>query len=798
MDAYDPKAIEEKWQAKWLKEKTFEADQKSNKPKKYILDMFPYPSGDGLHVGHAKIYTGSDVVSRYWRLQGYEVLHPTGFDAFGLPTENSAIKLGIHPQVLTRRNIDRFRKQMQRLGFSYDWSREVDTSDPAYYRWTQWIFLQLFKKGLAYQDTVPINWCPSCLTGLANEEVIDGKCERCGTTVELRPMKQWLLRITQYADRLLKGLEKLDWPAFIVELQRNWIGESHGWKAIFDAAGQPIAIFTTRLDTIFGATYLVLSPEHPAVGAVTTPEYAEGVAQYQKEASRKSALERTDLNKEKSGVFTGGYATNPATNQQIPIWIADYVLPSYGTGAIMAVPAHDARDYEFAKQYDLPIVTVIAPEASDKQTADALYEGEGVLVDSGEFSGTESDTAREAIGVFLSEHKQAERVVFYKLRDWVFSRQRYWGEPIPIIHCPTCGAVPVPEKDLPVELPAVERYQPTGTGESPLAAIEEWVAVPCPVCGEKARRETNTMPQWAGSSWYWLRYPDPRNAAHVADKQALGRWLPVDVYIGGAEHAVLHLLYARFWNMVLCDAGVAPQEEPFPVLRNVGLVMGEDGVKMSKSRGNVINPDEVIEQHGADTLRVYEMFMGPFDQAAQWSQEGIEGSARFLRRVWQLSRRVQEEVKKEDLIQQQTIKRVTIAIETLRFNTGIAALMEWLNALEKAERIPRAQLKIFVVLLSPFAPHVAAELWERMGEKNSLYEAGWPHVDEALLAQAPVQLPVQVNGRLRGTLTLAPGTTQAEVEAAARALPNVQRHVAQKKLIKVVFVPGRLLNFVVQ
>jgi leucyl-tRNA synthetase len=781
---YDPQKIEKKWQARWREQKTFEISEETDKPKKYILDMFPYPSGDGLHVGHAKIYTGADVLARYWRMKGYAVLHPSGWDAFGLPTENSAIKFGVHPRELTHKNIARFRQQMDSLGWSYDWSREINTTDPTYYKWTQWIFLQLYKRGLAYQATVPINWCPSCLTGLANEEVVEGACERCGTRVELRALRQWLLKITTYAERLLAGLEELKWPKFIVELQKNWIGRKEGINISYPVKGlaEEVVCFTTRPETNFGATFVVLAPEH-ALAQKIAQEKPE-VAAYVKEVLQKTELKRLEEEKKKTGVFTGYVAVNRLTKREMPIWISDFVLGHFGTGAVVGVPAHDERDAAFAAAMGLDSVTVIGED--------------GKLINSGEFSGLEEEQAREKIKNYLEDQGYGERATTYSLRDWVFSRQRYWGEPIPIIHCKKCGVVPVPEEELPVELPEVEKYQPTGTGESPLADIEEWVKVACPKCAAPARRETNTMPQWAGSSWYWLRFIDPKNDRVLAAPERLKHWLPVDTYIGGAEHAVLHLLYARFWNLVLYDAGVVPQAEPFSELKNVGLVLGEGGVKMSKSRGNVINPDEVVGKYGADALRLYVMFMGPFEGAAEWDTRSMEGVRRFLRRVWSLLEKESgqsQEVLKVKL--QQTILRVTESIKQVKFNTGVAALMKFLNEAEAVGGLKQEEGEVLVKLLSPYAPHIAEELWERLGKTSSLTEASWPEVDEQVLAQALVTIPVQVNGKVRGTLELVAGAKQDQLEAQARELSNVAKYLALKKIKKIIFVPDRLINFVV-
>jgi leucyl-tRNA synthetase len=801
MSDYRPAEIEPKWQKAWAEAEVFKTLDESGREPYYVLDEFPYPSGDGLHVGHVKIYTATDVAARYWRMRGREVLHPTGWDAFGLPTENSAIKFGIHPAELTRRNVDRFRRQMKMMGLSYDWSREIDTSDPAYYRWTQWIFLRLFERGLAYEATVPINWCPSCKTGLANEEVIEGRCARCGHEVVRKPVRQWLLKITEYADRLLAGLDELDWPEYIKDIQRNWIGRSEGAEIEFpisSPAGESqfsIRVFTTRPDTIFGATYVVVAPEHTLLAESAIREQINNwsqVAAYIEEARNKTDLQRQEDEKEKTGVrLEGVEAVNPATGEPIPIFVADYVLMSYGTGAIMAVPAHDERDFDFARRFDLPVRQVI-------EGGQLPYTGEGQLVNSGQFDGSSSQEAKTAI----AREVGGEAKIMYKLRDWVFSRQRYWGEPIPLIHCEKCGVVSVPADELPVELPEVEKYEPTGTGESPLAAIEEWVNVSCPNCGGPARRETNTMPQWAGSSWYWIRFVDPGNRKFLADKDRVREWLPVDIYVGGAEHAVLHLLYGRFWNMVLHDEGIVPDPEPFQRRHIVGLVLAADGQKMSKSRGNVVNPDDEVAAYGADTTRLFAMFMGPFDQTAAWTTAGIAGAHRFLQRVWRLSEKVQAEGERlsehDELQLHQTVKRVTMGIEQFRFNTAVAALMEMLNTLEKYPVVPGEAWGIFARLLSPFAPHLAEELWFRLGHTEMIARGEWPQADENILAAAAVTIPVQVNGKVRGEVVMGREALQADVEAAARELQNVAKYLAAVEVDSVVYVAGRLINFVVR
>lgn len=800
---YNPQQIEAKWQKYWLEHKLYRIDETPNKPKKYVLDMFPYPSGDGLHVGHVKIYTASDVVARYLRMNGYAVLHPTGWDAFGLPTENSAIKFGVHPADLTKRNIDRFRGQMRRLGLMYDWDREVNTTDPKYYKWTQWIFLRLYKMGLAYEATVPINWCPSCKTGLANEEVVDGKCDRCGTPVIQKPMRQWLLGITKYADRLLKDLDQLDWPEFIKELQKNWIGRKEGINIDYqiEGAGETITCFTTRPDTNFGATFVVLAPEHPFVQKIKgqNPE----VQKYYEYAMSKTELERQEEGRKKTGVFTGYYAINNLTGYKMPVWVSDFVLGGFGTGAVVGVPGHDKRDFEFAQTFNIPIIRVVIGADNDDSPItriEQVQEETGRMVNSDFLNGLDIHEATEKIMDHMEAKGWGKRVVSYKLRDWVFSRQRYWGEPIPLIHCEKCGVVPVPEDQLPVELPAVEKYQPTGTGESPLAAIPEWVNVKCPKCGGPGQRETNTMPQWAGSSWYFLRYADPNNDTALASPEALKHWLPVDTYIGGAEHAVLHLLYARFWAKALQDDGVLNFSEPFLKLRNVGLVMGEDGQKMSKSRGNVINPDDVIAEFGADTLRIYEMFMGPFEASAAWNTKSIAGARRFLKRVWQVVEKHRAGGGADDLelVLQQTIKRVSDSSANFRFNTAISSLMELLNALEAAASVSQKTLETFVLLLSPYAPHLSEELWHQLGHEDSVLVQAWPVYDEKVIKSAMITLPVQVMGRVRGTLEVEPGLDQAEIEAQARALPNVAKYLEGARVMKVVYVKDRLINFVVK
>lgn len=792
---FDHLEIEPRWQAVWEHQRVFAArDNDPTRPAVYVLDMFPYPSGAGLHVGHPEGYTATDIYCRYLRMTGHNVLHPMGWDAFGLPAEQYALETGIHPRISTEQNIARFRQQIKSLGFSYDWQREVNTTDPAYFKWTQWIFLQLFKRGLAYMADVPVNWCPALGTVLANEEVVNGVSERGGHPVVRKPMRQWMLRITAYAERLLNDLDLLDWPEPLKLMQRNWIGRSEGAEVHFDADGRRISVFTTRPDTLFGATYMVLAPELPLVDQLTTPAQRAAVVAYREQTARKSDLERTDLAKVKTGVFTGAYAVNPVNQQRIPVWIADYVLASYGTGAIMCVPGHDQRDWEFARAYQLPIVEVI----SGGDLAAAAHEGDGTLVNSGFLNGLDVARAKQAMIAWLEEHGVGRRMVTYKLRDWLFSRQRYWGEPIPIVHCAGCGAVAVPEEQLPVTLPELERYQPTGTGEPPLAAATAWVNTTCPQCGGPAKRETNTMPQWAGSSWYYLRYIDPHNDQRLVDPEKERYWMPVKVYVGGAEHAVLHLLYARFWHKVLYDIGVVSTPEPFMKLINQGMILGEDGEKMSKSRGNVINPDDVVKEYGADTLRMYEMFMGPLEQVKPWNTRGVEGLYRFLQKVWRLAQR--EHAAQQDpaveRLRHKTLKKVGDDIAAFRFNTAISAMMIFVNeALERGAT--RADVETLLLMLSPFAPHLAEELWHQYGHTTLICQERWPAYDPALIVDEEVEVVVQVNGKLRARLRLAKGTPEAEAVAAARGLAEVAKWLDGATLRKTVFVPDKLINFVV-
>ncbi|MCX7024498.1 MAG: leucine--tRNA ligase [Spirochaetes bacterium] len=806
--------IEKKWQAYWERDKTFRAVEDPSIPRekrRYVLDMFPYPSGAGLHVGHPEGYTATDIYCRFLRMNGYAVLHPMGFDSFGLPAENYAIQTGTHPSVTTMANIGRFRTQIKSLGFSYDWDREVSTCAPEYYRWTQWIFLQLFKRGLAYEAEAPINWCPNCKTGLANEEVRDGECDRCHTKVVRRSIRQWILKITAYADRLLEDLEELDWSEAIKAMQRNWIGKSEGANVSFalDGRDEVIEVYTTRPDTLFGATYMVLAPEHRLVPAITTPAQRAEVDAYIEAAARKSDLERTDLAKDKTGVFTGTYAVNPANGRKIPVWISDYVLISYGHGAIMAVPAHDDRDWEFAKKFGLPIIQVVAPEGgvaakigvAARSDPEICFAGEGIAVNSGDFDGMSTADFRKAITEWLEKKGIGRKAVNYKLRDWVFSRQRYWGEPIPVVHCPKCGIVPLPESQLPLTLPDVASYEPSGTGESPLATIESWVKTSCPSCGGPARRETNTMPQWAGSCWYYLRYLDPGNAKEFAAKDKVDYWMPVDLYVGGAEHAVLHLLYARFWHKVLYDIGAVTTKEPFRRLVNQGMILGEDNQKMSKSGGNVVNPDDIVREFGADTMRLYEMFMGPLEVSKPWATAGLVGVSRFLERLWTISDRpAVDEAPGSGLekLLHKTIRKVTEDTASLDFNTAISQMMILSNEVAKLDAVPRSLWRAFIALVGPYAPHLAEELWGKAGGKPSVAKAAWPVFDPELCKDEEIEIVVQVNGKLRDRLVVPPGTPEAELEALARALPKVKEHADGRTIARVITVKDRLVNIVVK
>jgi leucyl-tRNA synthetase len=821
--------IEPKWRRYWAEHKTFAAREPESTsaqvpkspshtpstpapshsgtpaPKLYVLDMFPYPSGAGLHVGHPEGYTATDIYSRFQRMRGFNVLHPMGWDAFGLPAEQYAIDTGTHPAITTKKNIDTFRRQIQMLGFSYDWDREVDTTDPEYYKWTQWIFLQLFKKGLAYEAEVPVWWCEGCKAVLANEEVnADGTCDRKGhKNVYRRPLRQWILKITEYAARLLTDLELVNWPESIKEQQRNWIGWSEGAEVDFKTeTGAVLRIFTTRPDTLFGATYMVLAPEHTLVEKVTIPQQKAAVDSYRAEAARKSELERTQLEKEKTGVFTGGYAINPVNDERIPIWVADYVMMGYGTGAIMAVPAHDERDFEFAKKFGLEIRTVVQPpEGIDPHG----FTGDGIAINSGPITGLPTPEAKKKITAWLVEKGLGKTTVQYKLRDWLFSRQRYWGEPIPIVHCPEHGAVPLPESELPLKLPEMKDYTPTGNAEPPLAKATDWVNTKCPQCDGPAKRETNTMPQWAGSCWYYLRYIDPKNDAAFVAKDKEKYWMPVDLYIGGAEHAVLHLLYSRFWHKVLFDLGHVSTPEPFMRLVNQGMILGEDGVKMSKARGNVINPDDVVREYGADSLRIFEMFMGPLDMVKPWSTNGLEGVYRFLGRAWRLFCDEDGKLLLDDSepsgtllkVLHHTIKKVGEDTEALAFNTAISQMMIFVNEVTAQEKRSRTLLEPFVLLLAPYAPHLAEELWERLGHKESLAYEPWPKYDETLLKEDKVTVILQINGKIRDRVEVPAQISSADLEKLALANAHIQQHLAGKQVKKVIVVPGKLVNIAV-
>jgi len=802
---YNHREIEKKWQEYWAKNKTFKTLNDDSKPKFYALDMFPYPSGAGLHVGHPEGYTATDILSRFKRMQGYDVLHPMGWDAFGLPAEQYALDTGNDPAEFTAKNIATFKRQIQELGFSYDWDREINTTDPEYYKWTQWIFIQLYKNGLAYIDEVPVNWCPALGTVLANEEVIDGKSERGGHPVIRKPMKQWMLRITAYADRLLKDLDELDWPESIKEMQRNWIGRSEGAEVTFTVQGtdKKFRVFTTRPDTLFGATYCVLAPEHDLVKEITTPEQREQVEAYLEQVQTKSDLERTDLAKEKTGVFTGAYAINPVNGKAIPIWIADYVLASYGTGAIMAVPAHDQRDYEFAKKFNLPIIAVLEGGNIEQEA----FTGDGPHINSDFLNGLGKEDAIQKAIEWLEEKGVGERKVSYRLRDWLFSRQRYWGEPIPIIHWEDGTMTTVPEEELPLRLPKAKDIRPSGTGESPLANIEEWVNVVDPKTGKRGRRETNTMPQWAGSSWYFLRYIDPHNKEKLADEELLKRWLPVDIYIGGAEHAVLHLLYARFWHKFLYDLGVVPTKEPFQKLFNQGMILGENNEKMSKSRGNVVNPDDIVRSHGADTLRLYEMFMGPLDASVAWSTKGLDGARRFLDRVWRLfvaedgklSNKIQESNDQTlEKVYHQTVKKVTDDFNQLHFNTAISQLMVFINECYKVEVVPKQYAEGFVKMLYPITPHIGEELWSVLGHEGTITYEPWPTYDESKLVDDEVEVVVQVNGKVRSKVKVAKDAAKEQLEQIAKEDERVKEHIEGKEIVKVIVIPGKLVNIVVK
>jgi leucyl-tRNA synthetase len=799
MDKYNPQEVEPKWQKIWEEKGLYRAEDFSDRSKSYILIEFPYPSGQGLHVGHARSYSALDAVARKKRMEGRNVLFPIGWDAFGLPAENYAIKMGVYPKETTAENIANYKRQLKSLGLSFDWSREINTTDPKYYKWTQWIFLKLFEKGLAYQAEMPVNWCPSCKIGLANEEVVGGNCERCGSQVEKKTLKQWMLKITAYADRLIEDLEKVDFPEKVKLQQINWIGKSYGTEIDFkvEDLDEVIRVFTTRADTLFGVTAVVLAPENPLTEKLIKADYRAAAEKYVSAAKRKSDFERTKTEKEKTGVFTGSYCLNPANSEKVPIWIGDYVVASYGGGAVMVVPAHDKRDYDFAKEYGLQIKEVVSGGDISK---DAFVDY-GVLVSSGEFNGLSSEEAIKKIAESLEKKALGRKTVQYKLRDWVFSRQHYWGEPIPIIHCKKCGQVPVPEKDLPVELPFVEKYQPTGTGESPLAAISEWVNVKCPECQGPAKRETDTMPNWAGSNWYFMRYLDPQNDKALASKDKLEYWLPVDWYNGGFEHVTLHLLYSRFIYKFLYDIGTAPSLEPYQKRTCHGIVLAEDNRKMSKSFGNVINPDDIVREYGADTLRLYEMFMGPFDQAIAWSTNGMKGCYRFLEKTWKLvsgSGSARESGQEIINALHKLNKKVDEDLESAKFNTIIAAFMEFINLCqENKEKVGRDVAERFLVLLSPFAPHTAEELWQELGHEESIFQQKWPEAEAEFLKEESITLIIQVNGRVRDKVAVRADVLEKEAKELAISREKVKNWISGKKIKKIIFVPGRLINIVI-
>ena len=800
---YDYAQIEKKWQDIWDEKQTFAAKDDYSLPKFYGLVEFPYPSGQGLHVGHPRSYTAIDIVCRKKRLEGYNVLYPMGWDAFGLPTENFAIKNHVHPAEVTKKNIANFKRQLKSLGFSFDWSREINTTDPEYYKWTQWIFLQLYKKGLAYKKKMSVNWCTSCKCVLANEEVVNGHCERCGSEVIHKEKSQWMLKITDYAEKLLEGLDEVDFIDRVKTQQRNWIGRSYGTQVKFSTnIGDTFEVFTTRADTLFGVTYMVMSPEHPLINKWADKiTNMDEVTAYRQEAAKKSDFERTELAKDKTGVkISGVTAINPVNGKEVPIFIADYVLISYGTGAIMAVPAHDTRDWEFAKKFGLPIIEVVAG-GEDVQAAPYTECATGKLVNSGFLDGMSVEDAKKAIQEWLTERNLGERKTNYKLRDWVFSRQRYWGEPIPIVHCDKCGYVPVPESELPLVLPNVDSYEPTDNGESPLAKMTDWVNTTCPHCGGPAHRETDTMPQWAGSSWYFLRYCDPHNDKELASTEALKYWTPVDWYNGGMEHTTLHLLYSRFWHKFLYDIGVVPSPEPYAKRTSHGMILGENGEKMSKSRGNVVNPDEIVRDYGADTMRVYEMFIGDFEKAAPWSQSSIKGSKRFLDKVWALSDKLTEGDSYRTELESafhRTIKKVTEDIEGLKMNTAIAALMSLLNDIQGFGGINEAEFKTYLILLNPFAPHMTEELWQQAGFEGMLNEAEWPKYDEAKCADSTVEIAVQVNGKIKARINVAADISAPDAIAAAKADGAVTAAIEGKSIIKELYVPKKLVNIVVK
>ena len=802
-EMYNHHTVEKKWQKIWEEEKAFKVSEDYSKPKFYALVEFPYPSGQGLHVGHPRPYSALDIVSRKRRMQGYNVLFPMGWDAFGLPTENYAIKNHIHPKIVTKNNVARFKGQLQSLGYSFDWDREINTTDPDYYKWTQWIFLKLFNAGLAYKKEMPINWCTSCKVGLANEEVVNGVCERCGAPVVRKVKSEWMLKITEYADKLIKDLDDVDYIEKVKVSQKNWIGRSEGAEVDFRLKDkdEKLRVYTTRPDTLFGATYMVISPEHPLIDKYKDEiTNWDEIQKYREMAARKSDFERTELAKDKTGVILGGLsAVNPVNGKEIPVWISDYVLMSYGTGAIMAVPAHDTRDWEFAKKFDLPMIQVVEGKEGPVDINEAAFTdvATGKMINSDFLDGLEVTEAKEKMKDFLEEKGIGNRKVNYKLRDWVFSRQRYWGEPIPIVHCEKCGYVPLDESELPLLLPEVDSYMPTDNGESPLAAMTEWVNTTCPCCGGPAKRETDTMPQWAGSSWYFLRYTDPHNTEALASKEALKYWLPVDWYNGGMEHTTLHLLYSRFWHKFLYDQGIVPTKEPYQRRTSHGMILGENGEKMSKSRGNVVNPDDIVQAYGADTLRTYEMFIGAFDLSASWSEDGVKGCRRFLERVWKLQTiMTDEEGYSSDMETKmhQTIKKVSLDFENLKYNTAIAAMMSLINDFYKKNAVTKGEYKTLLTLLNPVAPHITEELWEMIGGEGHVYQTAWPEYDEAKTVESTVEIAVQINGKTRATLSI--GKDDAKEDVLAKAKETIADKLEGKNIIKEIYVPGRIVNIV--
>ena len=799
---YNFKEIEEKWRKIWEENPVNPPDD--SKPKYYCLDMFPYPSGNGLHVGHWRGYVLSDVISRQKLMEGYELLHPMGWDAFGLPAENYAIKTGTHPSEATKKSISNIKRQVNDIAAIYDWDKEINTTDPEYYKWTQWIFIQMFKNGLAYEKEMPLNWCPNCKAVLANEEATNGVCDRCGATVTKKNLRQWMLRITKYADRLLNDLDKLDWPEKVKKMQSDWIGKSYGAEIDFpvDGADKAIKVYTTRPDTLYGATFMVLSPEHPIVKEITTAEYKDAMDKYCYEASTKSNVSRM-TDKEKTGVFTGSYGINPLNGAKTPIWVSDYVLADYGTGAIMCVPAHDDRDFEFAKKFDLPIIQVISKDGKEVENLTEAYTEPGIMINSNEFNGMKSEDAKKKVPDYMEEKGFGKKTVNFKLRDWVFSRQRYWGEPIPLIHCEKCGTVPVPEDQLPVILPNVKSYKPTDTGESPLAAIDEWVNTTCPCCGGPAKRETNTMPQWAGSSWYYLRYCDNHNDKELASKEALKKWLPVDMYVGGVEHAVLHLLYARFYTKFLHDIGVVDFDEPFKRLFNQGMIT-KDGAKMSKNKGNVVSPDETVENYGCDSLRMYELFIGPPELDSEWDDNGIDGVFRYLNKVWKFVNEYKDKLVEKPTAEMEFVKNkltceITKRLEALTLNTVVSGFMEYTNKMiavaKAAGGIDKDSLETLTLLLAPFTPHISEEMWQLLGHDTSVFTHGWPKYDESKLKEETVNIAVQINGKVKVQLSVDPNADKDTVLAAAKAALG---NKLSGNIVKEIYVPGRIVNIVVK